>query len=381
MQTLSHTELKKIYKARKEKLCAYMNEQKIGAAIFIDKEEKRDANLRYFSGHANDAILILFADAHSVLIAWDEILAKKNAIADELIPYTSFNNNEIRAIKETLSANVHLKNKNIALPPSTTYPAFLHFVNELSDFDVHCNEKSVHDFAVSLRMIKDDYEIALTKEACRIGDAIINSIEEKLKAGEIKTEIDVALFIEKKLREYGAEKTGFDTLAAGPNRSFAIHAFPNYTNSNWGSDGLSILDFGVVFNGYTSDTTLTVARGKLSKTQAQILTLVQTAYDECLPLYKNGLPILDAAKKADEIFAKAHFAMPHGLGHAIGLEIHESPRVSTKAVNDNHFAPGMILTLEPGLYDESAGGARLENDILILENGNEVLTHSRIIRS
>ena len=71
--------------------------------------------------------------------------------------------------------------------------------------------------------------------------------------------------------------------------------------------------------------------------------------------------------------------MPHTLGHAIGLEIHEYPRVSTKMPADMHFQPGMILTCEPGLYDPEIGGCRLENDVLITEEGNEVITNSRII--
>ena len=72
--------------------------------------------------------------------------------------------------------------------------------------------------------------------------------------------------------------------------------------------------------------------------------------------------------------------MPHTLGHAIGLEIHEFPRVSTKTESLLTFQPGMILTCEPGLYHEEIGGCRLENDVLITEEGNEILTHSRIIR-
>ena len=72
--------------------------------------------------------------------------------------------------------------------------------------------------------------------------------------------------------------------------------------------------------------------------------------------------------------------MPHSLGHAIGLEIHEAPRVSTKTDNSLKFQPGMILTLEPGLYDAKNGGCRLENDILITEDGNQVISNSRIIR-
>ena len=72
--------------------------------------------------------------------------------------------------------------------------------------------------------------------------------------------------------------------------------------------------------------------------------------------------------------------MPHTLGHGIGLEIHEYPRVSTKTDSSVYFEPGMIITLEPGLYDEKTGGVRLENDVLITDSGNEVISHSRIIR-
>ena len=205
-------------------------------------------------------------------------------------------------------------------------------------------------------------------------------IEEKIKTGEIKTESDVALLIERELRANGCQRTGFDTLAAGPERSFAIHAFPGYTNAAWPAQGLSILDFGVVYNGYTSDTTLTVAKGELTEGQEKIVRLVQKAADECLKLYVPGKTIVDAAKKADNVFAAEKMKMPHTLGHAIGLEIHEFPRVSTKVDPELTFAPGMILTLEPGLYDPKHGGCRLENDVLITAEGNEVITHSKIIR-
>ena len=229
-------------------------------------------------------------------------------------------------------------------------------------------------------MRKDEYEIECTKEAARIGDIIIDKIEEQIKSGQIQTEMDVALFIEKECRIMGCQRTGFDTLAAGPQRSFAIHAFPGYTNAKWPDDGLSILDFGVVYNGYTSDTTVTIAKGKLTEEQEKYVNLVQKAYDECVKLYKKENPVQLAAKKADSIFAANKLKMPHTLGHAIGLEIHEKPRVSVKTESSLYFEPGMILTCEPGLYNPEVGGCRLENDVLITEDGNEVLTHSRIIR-
>ena len=147
----------------------------------------------------------------------------------------------------------------------------------------------------------------------------------------------------------------------------------------WPGDGLNILDFGVVYRGYTSDTTVTVVKGTQTALQKKIVTLVQAAYDACLPLYRAGGAVRDAGAQAEAIFAAAKMKMPHTLGHGIGLEIHEYPRVSTKMAPDVVFEPGMIVTLEPGLYDAQAGGCRLENDILITDAGNEVISHSRII--
>lgn len=380
MKTPTQDELKKMYAERRARVADFMKKNDIGVVVFIDSEEKREPSLRYLTGHISDAVLLIFDDAYSVLIPWDEILVKQYAFADKLIPYTKYKNNARDAVKATLAESTHFKNKKVELPPHTPYPEFLKYVNALEGCDVHCREKGVHNHVVELRMIKDAYEIACTKEATRIGDIIIDKIEAGIKSNEIQTETDVALLIERECRTYGCERTGFDTLAAGPMRSWAIHCFPNYTNGKWPDDGLSILDFGVVYNGYTSDTTVTVAKGKLSAGQEKLVQLVETAFNECLKLYKPGLPILDAAKKADDVFALAKLAMPHGLGHAIGLEIHEAPRVSTKVPTDKNFAPGMILTLEPGLYDEKLGGCRLENDVLITEGGNEVISHSRIIR-
>ena len=111
-----------------------------------------------------------------------------------------------------------------------------------------------------------------------------------------------------------------------------------------------------------------------------MLSLVQQAADEALEYYKPGIPIRQAALKVDKIFAGAKMKMPHSLGHGTGLEIHEEPFVRSRAPLEDIFVPGMIVTLEPGLYDKDAGGVRLENDILITENGNEVLTQSRIVR-
>lgn len=381
MKEYTKDEMKDIYSARRAKLAAYLREHDTGAAVFIDSEEHRDPSIPYYTGHPSDACLIIFSDGFTYLIPWDENLAKQQAYCDKLIPYTRYKNKDIDAVKAVLNIGYsHGENSKVELPPYLTYPNYLKFIDALAGYDCRCKEEGAFSFTVKNRMIKDSYEIECTKEAARVGDLIIDQIEEKIKSGEIKTEMDVALLIERQLRENGCQRTGFDTLAAGPARSFAIHAFPGYTNAQWPADGLSILDFGVVYKGYTSDTTLTVAKGQLTDAQNKILNLVQKAYDSCLKLYTKENTICDAAKKADAVFAAEKMKMPHTLGHAIGLEIHEFPRVSSKTDPELHFAPGMILTLEPGLYDAKSGGCRLENDILITENGNEVISHSRIIR-
>lgn len=381
MKQYTNDELKEIYRARRNRLAAYLHDTDTGACIFIDSEEHRDPAVPYYTNHPSDAVLIIFSDGYSVLIPWDENLAKQQAYSDKMVPYTRYKNKDIDAVKAMLNVcYTHGENSKVELPPYLTYPDYLKFIDALSNYDCRCKEDGAHKFVMDCRMQKDEYEIECTREAARVGDLIIDEIEKQINKGKIKTETDVALLIERMLRENECQRTGFDTLAAGPSRSFAIHAFPGYTAAEWPAQGLSILDFGVVYNGYTSDTTLTVAKGPLTEAQEKQLELVQNAYDEALKLYKPGKPILDAAKKCDSVFAAAKRKMPHGLGHAIGLEIHEPPRVNMTQDPKMLFKPGMILTCEPGLYDVEIGGTRLENDVLITEDGNEVITHSRIIR-
>lgn len=380
MKDLDCDKMSELYKNRRLTLSAYMKKNNVNVVIFEDNENNRDANVRYFSGHISDGILIITDTGNSILIPWDVNLAEENSFVDKIIPFTRYERNNVRAIKAILSTLPYSKKQVVEISPKTSYPLFLQILDNLTGWDVRCREHGCHDFAVTLRQIKDEYEIKCIKEAARIGDKIIDEIHQKIKNGKIKTEIDVALLIESECRKYGCEKTGFETLVAGPKRSFAIHCFPNYTNNPWPADGLSILDFGVVYKGYTSDTTLTVAKGKLSPKQEELISLVEKAAEKGKELYKKDVPIRTAAAKIDELFSSKKRSMPHGLGHGIGLEIHEEPFVRQRANPELKFLPGMVVTLEPGLYDKDLGGVRLENDILITEEGNEVITHSRIIR-
>ena len=372
--------MNKIFEKRRSILIEEMKNTNIQAVVFSDNEKHRNPAVRYYTNHPSDAIFILTKNGKSVLCPWDINIANQKAFVETIIPLTKFDRDEIKAVDGILKKLGLPENSRIEISPETSYLDFLDFVDRLTQYDVSCKNHGLHDFAVQQRMIKDEYEIQCTKKACEITNQIIDTIESEIKKKKIKTELDVALLIESECRKAGCEKTSFETLAAGPSRSFAIHCFPSYTNGNFADKGLSILDFGVCYEGYASDVTLTIAKGKLSEKQEQMLSLVQEAFDEALKYYKKDIPVRNAAMKVDKIFAKAKMKMPHSLGHGTGLEIHEAPFVRSKASLETVFQPGMIVTLEPGLYDPELGGCRYENDILITEDGNEVLTQSRIVR-
>ncbi len=376
----TQNEMTAIYKKRRADFATWLAQQGTGAMIFIDAEEHRSPAIRYFTGHPSDAVLCLAVDGSSVLIPWDEILASKIANVDFIIPYTRYERQDVKAAAGALKKLKVPANSRVEIPSFTPYPNFLKFVDGLSEYDVICRENGGEEQAANMRAIKDEYEISCIEKAAEITDKLIDTIEAGVKDGTIKTEMDAALLIERECRAAGCEGTGFDTLAAGPARSFGIHCFPNYTAGEFPAQGLSILDFGVIYNGYTSDVTITVAKGPLTEAQEKQLALVQKAYDECLSLYAKDVPIKAASQKADDVFAKAKRVMPHSLGHGIGLECHEAPGIRLRAPQESVFKPGMVVTLEPGLYDDEIGGCRLENDILITEDGNKVLTHARIIR-
>lgn len=367
-------------KARRETFAQKLQEMHISAAVFEDTEDRRDSSIRYFTGHPGDAILVITAKGESMLCPWDENIANSMADVEKILPFTKFSRNSIKALA-TMLRKLHVpEGSRIDIPPYMPYPTFLHYVDELQSYNILCREKSSHEVAVKMRGIKDKYEVKCIQEAAKVTDQLINLLEEGIKNGTIKTEADAALLIERESRLAGCEGTGFNTLAAGSNRSFGIHCFPPYTAAPIAQEGLSIIDFGVVKDGYTSDVTLTFAAGKLSATQEKQLDLVQNAYNSALEFYQSGIPIKMAAAKADAVFEKAKCSMPHSLGHGIGLEAHEFPIIKQSIPQEIAFLPGMVVTLEPGLYNPLCGGCRLENDILITENGQEVLTHSRIIR-
>jgi Xaa-Pro dipeptidase len=367
------------YEPRLERLWDWMARESIAMVLFEDTAGRRDQTIYWLTGHPSDALLFLSLDRKALLVPWDINLAKVYAHADMIIPYSEFERFPRKAIRGALETLGIPSGSKIEIPAATPYPLFLSYVGDMSDFDILCRERSAGAKARKIRAVKDDEEIHIYRKAAAVTNVLIDLLEKKVRSGKIKTEADAALLIELEARKRGCEGTGFETLAAGPERSFGIHAFPAWTGAAFAGPGLSILDFGVRLAGYTTDVTLSFVR-EPNPRQEKLAGMVEKAAKLSLSMANNGTATRDIAAAVEELFAKSKKRMPHALGHGIGLEEHEYPLISNRSDNDWVLEPGMVFTLEPGLYDPLYGGCRLENDILMTENGPEILTGARIIR-
>ncbi len=373
----------KAYKNRIEKLCDWMEKENIDAVFIEDAETRRSKNLQYLSGMDSDALLVIFSDASTVLIPWDIIMAEKTAAADKIIPYAEFERNAVKALKSICSSK--LSSGRIELSSRTPYLLYTEITAELKGFEIVCRDDGVSEKLLEMRSIKDEAEIALYRKAGIMTNKLIDALEAGFSSGSIKTEIDAAMLIEAESRRLGAEGPSFETLAAGPTRSWGIHCIPAYSAGPIGGiletgGGLSIIDCGLKLDGYATDITMTVCRGKLSEKQEQMVELVKEAHSIAFKTAEPGISAAGIAEAVDCFFSTNGRTMPHSLGHGIGLDVHEAPILKNHQLYNKPMLPGMIFTIEPGLYDAEAGGVRYEDDFLITETGVEKLTSSRILR-
>lgn len=223
-----------------------------------------------------------------------------------------------------------------------------------------------------LRLIKNEAELAVIRQAVQIVDRTYDHILTFIKTG--MKEIDVANELEFHMRKQGASSSSFDIIVASGIRS----AFPHGVASDKVIEkgDFVTLDFGALYIGYISDMTRTFAMGEPSDKLKEI-------YDVCLQAQLIGVQQIKAGltgKEADAlcrdyISAKGYGEyFGHSTGHGIGLDVHEGPGLSMKT--DTKLEPGMVVTVEPGIYLSGIGGVRIEDDILITATGNEILTQS-----
>lgn len=368
--------MKDFYSERRKRVSSLLEREGIYLLVLCDREGMRNSNIRYLTGHPSDAVLFIFSTGKSILLPWDINLAEKMAFCDSVRPYNSYGRDLYRAVMGIIEEEKPEKGVVIELPGLIPYPEFLKYA-ACTEYRFICREADFDSRIKKMRRVKDESEIRILREGALITDSIIKKIEKCIRSGDV-TEADIALLIDREARIAGAEGLGFETLVAGPSRSNNIHAFPSYTGLPFPGEGLSIIDFGVKKDGYTTDVTLTVTRN-LTKEQQHMTDIIEQAVKIAEKGIYPGASINDLASSVSNFIKVNGYEMPHSLGHGIGLDIHEMPFLGRRD-EDTKMEAGMIFTIEPGIYTPESGGIRLENDYLVTKQGFERITNSRIIR-
>ncbi|ASJ03207.1 peptidase M24 [Thermococcus profundus] len=228
----------------------------------------------------------------------------------------------------------------------------------------------VDDVIKELRMVKTPEEIEVIKQACRIADLAMETALEEVREG-VK-EREVAAKMEYVMKMNGAEKVAFDTIVASGWRSALPHGIASDKVIEKGD--LVVIDEGALFNHYHSDMTRTVVVGLPNEKQKEIYEIVLEAQKEGIKAAKPGVTAKDVDTAARNVIAEYGYGdyFIHSTGHGVGLEIHEWPGVSQ--YDETVLKPGMVITVEPGIYIPKFGGVRIEDTIVITENGAERLT-------
>lgn len=222
-----------------------------------------------------------------------------------------------------------------------------------------------------LRESKDDAEVERIRAAVGIAERALERTLPHIRAG--MTELEVAGRLEFELRVAGSEGFPFETIVAAGARSALPHA--RASANTIAAGGLLLVDFGAVASGYCSDLTRTFVVGRAADTrQREIHDAVREANGSASALVRQGMRGRDADALARDYIDRLGFgeAFGHSLGHGIGLEVHEAPRLAK--TSETPLPPAAVVTIEPGIYLEGWGGVRIEDDVLLTSEGPVVLS-------
>lgn len=329
-------------------------------AVLINKT----ANLFYFSGFRGDSSFLFVSKNFCKLITDGRYFeqAEQQTKNFEIVKQTEgLLKKVVEEIKNSGMKKIGFEGKVM------TFAEYNFLREELPEVEF----KSVE--VDSLRQIKDAAEIFLISRACEIADKAFAEILNFIKPG--LSELEVAAELEYLMRKFGAEKSSFDTIVASGVRGSLPHGIASEKKICAGE--LVTMDFGAIYQGYCSDMTRTICVGHASETWKKFYNAVLSAQLHGLEIIKVGL----SGKAADEAVRNKLKAagfdkyFSHSLGHSLGIEIHEEPRLSRLSKCES-LQPNMIVTDEPGIYIPNVGGIRIEDTVLITEEGAQTLTQS-----
>jgi Xaa-Pro aminopeptidase len=248
-----------------------------------------------------------------------------------------------------------------------------------------CELVPVEGVVERARLVKDGYELGVLREAASRLTPVADAVFREVRRG--RTELEIAARIDWLLRDGGFSRSAFETIvAAGPNGALP-HARPGRRRLIEGD--VVVLDFGGVYDSYCVDLSRTVIVGTASARAREVYRAVLEAHDRAVRAVAPGRSRfdIDAAARGSLAAVGMAEAFGHGTGHGLGIEVHEDPRISRRRPEDDAAAgsnkdrpdealrPGMVFTIEPGVYFPGWGGVRIEDDVAVTEAGVELLTH------
>jgi Xaa-Pro aminopeptidase len=225
----------------------------------------------------------------------------------------------------------------------------------------------------SLRAVKEDDELEAIREACRITDRVFERLADERFSG--RTERDIAWTLAELFHDEGAEEVVFEAVvASGPN---AARPHARAGDREIGTGETVVIDTGCRVGGYTSDYTRTFATGPLEDELKEAYAVCLEAQEAALAGIRAGITGVEGDALARNVVDGTRFKglFGHGLGHGLGLEVHEAPRMSAESADT--LAPGNVVTVEPGIYIPGRGGIRIEDDVVVMDDGIENLTSLR----
>lgn len=350
------------YRERRERLLAALREKEVDGFITLNFESSDAANIYYLSGfHGSTAVLII-AEEESFFTDSRYIEQVQNEVVG--IPLRQVKGKYLDDVADTVNKT---KINRLGISSNcTSYSLIETLRKKLPAIELVPLKEEVEQ----LRRCKDKEEIARIRNAIRLTESSLEKIAAKIAPG--MTEAEIALELEFIMRKAGAEKVAFDLIvAAGENSALPHHRAGNRKIKR---GDLLLLDIGVRAGGYCSDLTRVFAVGKVTVQGQEIYDIVLTANRTGLAAAAAGKSGKEIDKKARDVIAEAgykdHFG--HGLGHGLGIEVHEQPRLSL--LSTDILEEGMVVTVEPGIYLPGFGGVRIEDVVLIHNDGCEVLT-------
>lgn len=339
-----------------------------------------EENRRYLSGFTGEdtqfdesaGALLITPDA--LLLATDsrfEIQARQECPGYDVVLYQK------GLVKELPNLLESLKTKRLGFESRRmSYEIYSKILKELDENGPSIELVPFTEMVESLRLVKDEEEINTIRKSVLLAESAFKAFIQTVKSGVF--EMDAAWALEKEMREAGAQAASFPIIAASGPNSALPHAIPE--KRAFQKKEPLLFDWGAKLNGYCSDMSRTVFLDKPDKEFKEIFTIVYDAQQKAIDAIRPGMSTREvdavARNHIEENGYKGFFG--HGLGHGVGLAVHEAPSLSPLAEREKTLSENMVFTVEPGIYLPDKGGVRLENMVVVRSHGAEVFNQLEI---